>query len=131
MPQISVIIPVIVAGLVVGSLIKSKSGTISNKRLVLASLAAGLFNGLYMYVVYSISPQPTFTRGTFTGSATGTFTVPTISWEVLVVESVLSGFLLVFAILGIAKLYARIRKGQEVEEPQGPDLEQEPKLAES
>ena len=123
MPQISVIIPVIVAGLVVGSLIKSKSGSISNKRLVLASLAAGLLNGLYMYVVYSISPQPTFARGNFT--------VPSTSWEVLVVESILSGFLLVFAILGIAKLYVRIRKGQEVEEPPGPDLEQESKLAES
>jgi len=123
MPQTSVIIPVIVAGLVVGSLIKSKSGAISNKRLVLASLAAGLFNGLYMYVVYLISPQPTFTRGTFT--------VPSTSWEVLVVESILSGFLIVFAILGIAKLYVKTRKGQEAEEPQGPDLEQEPKLAES
>lgn len=123
MPQISVIIPVIVAGLVVGSLIKSKSGAISNKRLVLASLAAGLLNGLYMYVVYSISPQPTFARGNFT--------VPSTSWEVLVVESILSGFLIVFAILGIAKAYARIRKGEETEEPSDPDLEQEPKLAES
>jgi hypothetical protein len=123
MPQTSVIIPVIVAGLVVGSLLKSKSGAISNKRLVSASLAAGLFNGLYMYVVYSISPQPTFARGTFT--------VPSTSWVVLVVESILSGFLLVFAILGIAKLYVRIRKGQELEEPSGPALEQEPKLAEN
>jgi uncharacterized membrane protein YozB (DUF420 family) len=115
MPQISVIIPVIVAGLVVGSLIKSKSGAISNKRSVLASLAAGLFNGLYMYMVYSISPQPTFARGNFT--------VPSTSWVVLVVESILSGFLIVFAILGIAKVYARIRKGEEAEEP--PDLTSE------
>jgi hypothetical protein len=104
------------------------------------SLAAGLFNGLYMYVVYSIEPQPTFARGTFTVPTTGTFTVPTTgtftvpttSWVLLVVESILSGFLLVFAILGIAKLYARIRKGQEIEEePPSPDSEQEPKLAES
>lgn len=123
MPQISVVIPVIVAGLVVGSLIKSKSGAISNKRLVSASLVAGLLNGLYMYVVYSISPQPTFARGNFT--------VPSTSWVVLVVGSVLSGFLIVFAILGIAKAYARIRKGEETEEPSDLTSEQESKLTSS
>jgi hypothetical protein len=123
MPQISVIIPVIVAGLVVGSLIKSKSGAISNKRLVSASLAAGLLNGLYMYAVYSISPQPTLARGNFT--------VPSTSWVVLVVGSVLSGFLIVFAILGIAKAYARIRKGEETEEPSDLTSEQESKLTSS
>jgi len=123
MPQISVIIPVIVAGLVVGSLIKSKSGAISNKRLVSASLVAGLLNGLYMYVVYSISPQPTFARGNFT--------VPSTSWVVLVVGSILSGFLIVFAILGIAKAYARVRKGEETEEPSDLTSEQESKLTSS
>jgi len=123
MPQISVIIPVIVAGLVVGSLIKSKSGAISNKRLVSASLAAGLLNGLYMYAVYSISPQPTFARVNFAA--------PSTSWVVLVVGSVLSGFLIVFAILGIAKAYARIRKGEETEEPSDLTSEQESKLTSS
>ena len=123
MPQISVIIPVIVAGLVVGSLIKSKSGAISNKRLVSASLVAGLLNGLYMYVVYSISPQPTLARGNFT--------VPSTSWVVLVVGSILSGFLIVFAILGIAKAYARVRKGEETEEPSDLTSEQESKLTSS
>lgn len=123
MPQISVIIPVIVAGLVVGSLVKSKSGAISNKRLVSASLVAGLLNGLYMYVVYSISPQPTLARGNFT--------VPSTSWVVLVVGAILSGFLIVFAILGIAKAYARVRKGEETEEPSDLTSEQESKLTSS
>jgi len=123
MPQISVVIPVIVAGLVVGSLIKSRSGAISNKRLVSASLAAGLLNGLYMYAVYSISPQPTFARVNFAA--------PSTSWVVLVVGSVLSGFLIVFAILGIAKAYARIRKGEETEEPSDLTSEQESQLSSS
>jgi hypothetical protein len=123
MPQISVVIPVIVAGLVVGSLIKSKSGAISNKRLVSASLAAGLVNGLYMYAVYSISSQPTFARVNFAA--------PSTSWVVLVVGSVLSGFLIVFAILGIAKAYARIRKGEETEEPSDLTSEQESQLSSS
>ena len=131
MPQISVIIPVIIAGLVVGSLIKSKSGAISNKRLVSASLVAGLLNGLYVYVVYSISPQPTFARGNFTVPTTGNFTVPSTSWVVLVVGSVLSGFLIVFAILGIAKVYARIRKGEETEEPPDVTSEEESELTSS
>ena len=115
MPQIPVLIPVIVAGLTVGSVIKSQSRTISNKKLISASLVAGLLNGLYGYAVDALSPPQTFPR---TSSIPSIFaaSIPTTSWIVFVIESVLAGFLIVLAVLGIAKVYAWTRKGEEVEE---------------
>ena len=115
MPQIPVLIPVIVAGLTVGSVIKSQSRTISNKKLISASLVAGLLNGLYGYAVDALSPRQTFPRASSIPSTLAS-SIPTTSWIVFVVESVLAGFLIVLAVLGIAKVYARTRKGEEVEE---------------
>lgn len=108
MPQIPILIPVVVAGIAVGSVIKSKRLKISKRKLLLASLAAGLLNAIYAYVVYSFSPQPTSFRGTSS--------VPPTSWIAFVVGSLLTGFLIVLAVLGIAMAYGRVRKGEELEE---------------
>ena len=115
MPTVPVLIPVVVAGLTVGSVIKSQSRTVSNKKLISASLIAGLLNGVYGYAVDALSPRQTFTRTT-TVPSTFAASFPTTSWILFVLESVLAGFLIVLAVLGIAKVYARTRREEETEE---------------
>jgi hypothetical protein len=117
MPQIPIIIPVIVAGITVGSVIKSQSPRISRWKLMSASLVAGLLNAINAYVVDSLSPRQTF--------AGASFSVPQTSWIVFVVASFIGGFLIVLAVLGIAMIYARRGKGTELEEL--PELVSEPK----
>jgi hypothetical protein len=116
MPQIPIIIPLIVAGIAVGSVIKSESPRISRRKLMSASLVAGLLNGINAYAVNSLSPQQTFARATFS--------VPQTSWIVFVAASFIGGFLIVLAVLGIAMIYARTGKGAEEELP---ELVSEPK----
>ena len=114
MPEIPIIIPVIVAGLAVGSVIKSKSPRISKKKFASASLVAGFLNAVYAYLVYMFTPSVTFPTGaTF---PTGSLTYTSTSELPFLVASFLTGFLIVFAILGIAVVYARIRRGGELEE---------------
>ena len=113
MPQIPIIIPVIVAGIAVGSVIKSQSPRISRRKLMSASLVAGLLNAINAYVVDSLSPRQTFAGVT---SRPPSFSVPQTSWIVFVVASFIGGFLIVLAVLGIAMIYARRGKGAEQEE---------------
>ena len=134
MPQVSIIIPVIIAGLAVGSAIRSKSPRISKKRLTSASLVAGILNGAYAYLQDLFFPSQTFPRGTntaFTAFTRATSSLPSASSEVFVINSLLSGFLIVLAVLGIAMLYARARKGEELEEMQELPIEEESKLTTS
>jgi len=123
MPQIPIIIPVIVAGITVGSIIKSQSPRISKRKLMSASLVAGLLNAINAYVVDSMSPRQTFTAANFTVSQT--------SWIVFVVASFIGGFLIVLAVLGIAMIYARRGKGAEQEELPELVSETEPKVTPS
>jgi len=123
MPQIPIIIPVIVAGITVGSVIKSQSPGISRRKVMSASLVAGLLNAINAYVVDSMSP-----RQTFTGAS---FSVPQTSWIVFVVASFIGGFLIVLAVLGIAMIYARRGKGAEQEELPELVSEREPKVTPS
>ena len=116
MPQIPIIIPVIVAGITVGSVIKSQSQRISRRKLMSASLVAGLLNAINAYAVDYLTPRPTF--------AAANFTVIQTSWIVFVVASFIGGFLIVLAVLGIAMIYARRGKGAEEELP---ELVSEPK----
>ena len=131
MPQIPIIIPVIVAGIAVGSVIKSQSPRISRRKLVSASLVAGLLNAINAYVVNSLSPQQTLARANFTVPQTANFSVPQTSWIVFVVASFIGGFLIVLAVLGIAMIYARRGKGAEQEEFPEPLSETEPKVTTS
>jgi cytochrome c oxidase assembly factor CtaG len=116
MPQIPIIIPLIVAGIAVGSVIKSESPRISGRKLMSASFVAGLLNAINAYVVNSMSPQQTFARANF--SAAQTFSIPVTSWIVFVVASFIGGFLIVLAVLGIAMVYARRGKEEEQELPE-------------
>src|SRR5208283_3263973 len=100
MPQPSIIIPIIVTGIIVGSIMTGKK--IRKKRLLIASLVSGLLNAAYGYVLYLVAPPPTFTyRGTggagFTGG-TGAAARAAASGGgelVFVISSFLAGFLIV------------------------------------
>jgi hypothetical protein len=127
MPQIPIIIPVIVAGLAVGSVIRSENPRISRRKLLSASGAAGLLNAVYGYFVYLFSPeQPSF-RGTFSIPTTAEVSfVPTTPEVPFVIASFLTGCLIVLVVLGIAMVYARGGKEGEPAEITEATSEQEP-----
>ena len=127
MPQIPIIIPVIVAGLAVGSAIRSENPRISRRKLLSASGVAGLLNAVYGYFVYLFSPeQPSF-RGTFSIPTTAQVSfVPTTPEVPFVIASFLTGCLIVLVVLGIAMVYARGSKEGEPAEITEVTPEQEP-----
>lgn len=125
MPQIPIIVPLIVVGLVVGSIIKSKSPMISKKKFASASVVAGLLNSIHAYLLYLLTPAQTATRFTKTASLAST------SEEAFVAASFLAGFLIVLLVLGVAMAYVRIRKEEELEEVSEQVSEEEPTLAPS
>jgi FtsH-binding integral membrane protein len=115
MPQIPIIVPLIVVGLVVGSILKSKSPKVSRKRLASASLVAGLLNSIHAYLLYLLTP--TGTAASFRGAATGalpTGGLASTSEVAFVAASFLSAFLMVLLVFGIAMAYVRIRRSEEL-----------------
>ena len=129
MPQIPIIIPVIVIGITVGSVIKSETPKISRRKLMSASLVAGVLNAINAYAVNSLSPQQTFVRANFSAAqAAGFSSFSQTSGIVFVVASFIGGFLIVLAALGIAIIYARRGKGSEQEELPELTSEPEPKI---
>ena len=126
MPQIPIVLPMIVLGLVVGSIIKSKFPRISKKKLASASLGSGLLNSIHAYLLYSLAPVQTTPRGTVVPT-TGTFPLTTTgafplgglastSEASFVAASSLAAFFVVFLVLGVAALYARVGKGEDFQE---------------
>lgn len=112
MPQLPVLIPIIVTGLLVGSVMRSGGRGISKRRLAGASVLSGLLNGGQAYVVNLLTPQPT---STFFGAAVPA-AVRQTSELVFTISSILAGIFIPLAIVGIAMLYARSRGGAEEEE---------------
>jgi hypothetical protein len=125
MPQIPIIAPLIVVGLVVGSILKSKSSRISKKKFASTSLVAGLLNSIHAYLLYLLTPAQTATGFTRTASLAPT------SEEAFVVASFLAAFLIVLLVLGIAMAYARIRREEGLEEVPEQASEEEPTLTPS
>jgi len=126
MPQLPVIIPIIVTGLLVGSALRSANRGISKRKLGGASVLSGVLNGVEAYAVNLLMPQPTTTF--FRAGATATFTVPTAlrqnSELVFYVSSIVVGILIPLVIVGIALLYSRRGQGGgEEEELQESDIE--------
>ena len=125
MPQIPIILPMIILGLVVGSIIKSQSPRISKKKLASASLGAGLLNSIHAYLLYLLTPAQS-AAGSTGVPPTGTFTPPTTgalpqgiastSEASFVAASFLTAFLVVLLVLGVAALYARVGKGEDFQE---------------
>ena len=125
MPQLPIIIPIIVTGLLVGSAMRNPDRGISKKKIGGASVLSGVLNGVEAYVVNLLMPQATSTF--FRAGSTVSFTVPAgarqFSELVFYVSSVLAGILIPLVIVGIAMLYSRGRQGGEEEELQDSDLE--------
>jgi hypothetical protein len=125
MPQLPVIIPIIITGLLVGSMIRNAGRGISKKKLGGASALSGVLNGVEAYVVNLLMPQPTSTF--IRAGSTVSFTVPAAARQtselVFYASSILAGILIPLVIVGIAMLYSRGRQSGEEVELQDSDLE--------
>jgi len=116
MPQLPIVLPLIITGLTLGSVLVSKSRAISKRKLAGVSSISGLLNSAYAYVYYEVNPPPTFSRG-------GTLVrFQSLSETDFVISSFIIGFIFVIAVCGIALAYARFRGKKEMEEK---DLEDE------
>jgi hypothetical protein len=119
MPQLPIIIPIIVIGIIIGRLQKSKNPKVSWRRLALWALVAGALNAANAYAVYILTPQPTFR-----GAGAAAFVRTTTSEIGFTTASFLAGFLIVAAVFVIAAAYGRFRKGDsELGEEPEPELE--------
>jgi len=129
MPQSPIILPIIITGLTLGSILTSQTKAISKKKLAVVSLVSGLMNSAYAFALYTLSPPPTFSRAGFTGTFTGTgtgfagaqFRGQTGSETGFIISSFIIGFIFVIAICGIALAYARFRGKGEHEEDEVED----------
>jgi hypothetical protein len=129
MPQIPVLIPIIVTGVLVGSVMINAGRRISMKRLGIASLLSGLLNGAQAYLVNYLMPQTTVRTGTATFPGGGTFTgagtftggaaaVRQTSELTYTISSVIVGILIPLVILGIAMFRSRSKSSDEEVEPE-------------
>ena len=111
MPQFPIVVPVIILGLTLGSLLRGKSSKISKKKFAYATLSAGLLNVAYAYAFLLLFPYspPTTTFGR-------TLAVTQIPEPEFLSASFLVAVILVAAVLGIAQIYSRVRGGYESEE---------------
>jgi hypothetical protein len=113
MPQAPIIIPIIIAGVTLGSMLATQKRTLSKKKLAGVSLLSGLLNVGNAFLVNLIAPPPSLTRagGTQFRTAAGAG-----SEYMFFVSSFLVGVLAVLAIIGIALLYARYKGERPVED---------------
>jgi hypothetical protein len=112
MPQAPIIIPLIITGLFFGSLLKHRAKSISKKSVAIASVAAGLLNGVHAYLLDIMSPQPTTT---FTTRAS--FALQPAATVPFVISAIGVGILIVLLVIGVAAIYRRFSRGTEEEEP--------------
>ena len=106
------LIPLVITGLAVGSMLKSESHRISKRKLAGAAVLSGLLNGGQAYLIYLLTPTPTTTFFQTT-AATALRRTSEVDFAI---SSFLAGVLIVLVIVGIAMLYARSRGGGEEEE---------------
>jgi hypothetical protein len=119
MPQLPIIIPIIVTGLLAGSAMRNTGRGISKRKLGGASVLSGVLNGVEAYVVNLLMPQPTTTifRAGATANLTAFAAVRQNSELVFYASSIVVGILIPLVIVGIAMFYSRGRQGggEEVE----------------
>ena len=136
MPTIPTVIPLVVAGLTLGSLLVSGKRKISRKKLLGVSFVSGILNAANAFITYTLFPPTSFSRfsggtfagGTFTGSSSFQFRAAGATSESsFVLSSLVTGLLIVVVVVGVALLYVRY-KGGHAEEEAGeakPEEEQE------
>jgi len=131
MPTTPTVIPLIVAGLMLGSLLVSEKRKVSKKKLLGVALLGGLLNAANAFIVYMLFPPTTFSRfgggsfagsafagGTFTGSSTFQFrgAAGATSESSFIFLSFITGLLIVIVVVGVALLYVRYKGGHTEEE---------------
>jgi len=141
MPTIPTVVPLIVAGLTLGSLLVAGKRKISKKKLLGVSLVSGILNAANAFITYTLFPPTSFSRfgggnfgggtfagATFTGSSSFQFRAAgTTSESSFILSSFVTGLLIVVVVVGVALLYVRY-KGGHAEEEAGeakPEEEQE------
>jgi hypothetical protein len=125
MPQLPLIIPIIVTGLLVGSAMKNRDQRISKKRLGAISVLSGVLNGAQAYLVTFLSPQTTFSRQAtfFQTTATAAASLRQTSELVFAISSILIGILIPLVIVGIGLFFSRGSGEEEGVELQDSTLE--------
>jgi hypothetical protein len=116
MPQAPIVIPLIITGLLFGSLLKQQRKSFSKKSVAIASVSAGLLNGVHAYLLDILTPQPTIpttfaNRAGFALRATATATIP------FVVSAIAVGILIVLVVVVVAAIFGRFSRGTAEEEP--------------
>jgi membrane associated rhomboid family serine protease len=107
-----------------GSILASQAKRLSKKRFAGISLISGLLNSAYAYVLYTLSPPPTFSRPgntAYSGYTGAQFRFQTGSETGFIISSFITGFIFVIAVCGIALTYARFRGKKEHEEDEVED----------
>jgi hypothetical protein len=132
MPTTPTVIPLIVAGLMLGSLLVSGKRKVSKKKLVGVSLVGGLLNAANAFIVYTLFPPTALSRfgggnfggssfagATFTGSSTFQFrgaAAGATSETSFLLLSFITGLLIVIVVVGAALIYVRYKGGHMEEE---------------
>ena len=142
MPTTPTVIPLIVAGLMLGSLLVSEKRKVSKKKLLGISLLGGLLNAANAFIVYTLFPPTTFSRfgagnfgggafagGSFTGASTFQFRGATSEGSFILL-SFITGLLIVIVVVGVALLYVRYKGGHTEEEPGEAKQEEQEELEE-
>jgi hypothetical protein len=133
MPTTPTVIPLIVAGLALGSLLVAEKRKMSKKKFFGISLIGGLLNAANAFIVYTLFPPTTFSRfggGNFAGgTASSTFqyrgALGANSETSFLLLSFIMGLLIVIVVVGVALLYVRYRGGKAEEELEEPKQEEE------
>jgi hypothetical protein len=118
MPQAPIIIPIIITGILVGTIAASKGEMVKRKKLLLSSLLSGILNVANAYLLILLTPARSGYSGGYSGQYSGQFSGTAQSAYryrgggansqlLLIVSSFVVGFLLPLVIIGIGMLYAR------------------------
>jgi hypothetical protein len=127
MPQAPIIIPIIITGLLVGTIAASKGEMIKRKKLLSISLLSGILNVANAYLLILLAPARSAYQGQFQGqfqSQSTTTGQSTFRYRggggnyqlLLLVSSFIVGFLIPLAIIGIGMLYAKRKAGKSFDE---------------
>jgi hypothetical protein len=129
MPQAPIIIPIIITGILVGTIAASKGQMVKRKKLLLASLLSGILNTANAYLLILLTPARTpsqfqgqFQSVTTTAQTTYRYRGGGGNYQLmLVISSFIVGFLIPLAVIGISMLYARRKAGKGTDEENGGD----------
>jgi len=149
MPTAPTVIPLIVAGLMLGSMLVTQKAKVTKKKLLGASVLAGLLNAVNAYAVYILFPSTTsrfgggsFGGGGFGGGGAGSgassfcsanpgvcsgrggaFGATSVGSFLLL--SFITGLLIVIVVVGVAMLYVRYKTPKTEEEEKEPEIGEE------